>query len=53
MVVLLGQIIEALGGELVGGVREQEIARISPLETADAVSISFLSNPRYAMQTDA
>ena len=53
MVVLLGQIIDALGGELVGGVREQEIARISPLETADAVSISFLSNPRYAMQMAA
>ena len=53
MIVQLGQIIDALGGELVGGIREQEIARISPLETADAVSISFLSNPRYATQMAA
>ncbi len=53
MIVQLGQIIDALGGELVGGLRDQEIARISPLETADAASISFLSNPRYATQMAA
>lgn len=53
MIVQLGQIIDALGGELVGGLRDQEIARISPLETADTASISFLSNPRYATQMAA
>lgn len=53
MIVQLGQIIDALGGELVGGLRDQEVARISPLETADAASISFLSNPRYATQMAA
>ena len=53
MIVQLGQIIDALGGELVGGLRDQEIARISPLETADAASISFLSNPRYETQMAA
>ncbi|WP_284337106.1 UDP-3-O-(3-hydroxymyristoyl)glucosamine N-acyltransferase [Comamonas sp. NoAH] len=53
MIVQLGQILDALGGELVGGAREQEISRISPLETADAGSISFLSNPRYVAQMAA
>lgn len=53
MIVQLGQIIDALGGELEGGAREQTISRIAPLETADAVSISFLSNPRYAAQMAA
>ena len=53
MVVQLGQIIDALGGELVGGLREQKISRISPLESADAESISFLSNPRYVTQMAA
>lgn len=53
MIVQLGQIVDALGGELVGGARDQVVSRISPLETADAVSISFLSNPRYATQMAA
>ena len=53
MIVQLGQILDALGGELVGGNRETEISRISPLETADAGSISFLSNPRYVGQMAA
>lgn len=53
MIVHLGQILDALGGELVGGVREIEISRISPLETADSSSISFLSNPRYEAQMAA
>lgn len=53
MIVQLGQIVDALGGELVGGGREIVISRISPLETAQADSISFLSNPRYATQMAA
>lgn len=53
MIVQLGQILDALGGELVGGVREMEISRIAPLETADANSICFLSNPRYEVQMAA
>lgn len=53
MIVQIGQILDALGGELVGGVREMEISRIAPLETADASSICFLSNPRYEAQMAA
>ena len=53
MVVQLGQIVDALGGELVGGARDTIIARIAPLETAQADAISFLSNPRYAAQMAA
>ena len=53
MIVQIGQILDALGGELVGGTRETEISRVSPLETADASSISFLSNPRYEPQMAA
>lgn len=53
MIVQIGQILDALGGELVGGVRETEISRITPLETADARSICFLSNPRYEAQMAA
>ena len=53
MTVQIGQILEELGGELVGGSQEMEISRIAPLETADASSISFLSNPRYVSQMAA
>ena len=53
MIVQIGQILDALGGELLGGEREMQISRIAPLETADAVSISFLSNPRYETQMAA
>lgn len=53
MIVQLGQIVDALGGELLGGSRDTPISRISPLETADAGSISFLSNPRYEAQMAA
>ncbi len=53
MIVQLGQILDALGGELVGGGRDVAISRIAPLETADAQSISFLSNPRYEAQMAA
>ncbi|MGE8396732.1 MAG: UDP-3-O-(3-hydroxymyristoyl)glucosamine N-acyltransferase, partial [Comamonas sp.] len=53
MIVQLGQILDALGGELLGGDREISISRIAPLETADANSICFLSNPRYEAQMAA
>lgn len=53
MSVRIGQILDALGGELLGGSREMVISRVAPLETADAGSISFLSNPRYEVQMAA
>lgn len=53
MITHLGAIIDALGGELAGGSRDMQISRIAPLETADAQSIGFLSNPRYASQMAA
>ena len=46
----LGQIVAALGGCLEGGDPQTSITRIAPLESADAHSISFLHNPRYAAQ---
>ena len=49
----LGHIVDALGGDLVGGLREQAISRIAPLESAGEDAISFLSNPRYAPQMAA
>lgn len=53
MSLTLGQIVETLGGTLVGGEKEQEILRIAPLESAVADSISFLSNPKYLPQLAA
>ena len=53
MSVLLGQILDALGGELVGGDREMTISRIAPLDSADHGDLSFLSNPRYRQQLAA
>jgi UDP-3-O-[3-hydroxymyristoyl] glucosamine N-acyltransferase len=47
--VRLGEIAAALGGEFVGD-PDTPIDRIAPLDAADARSISFLSNPRYAAQ---
>lgn len=49
----LGQIVDALGGELCGGDKNQEVLRIAPLESAEADSISFLSNPKYLHQLAA
>ncbi len=40
-------------GELVGGIARPRNCSYFPLETADAASISFLSNPRYATQMAA
>ena len=45
----LGDIAALLGGELVGDAG-LEVDRIGPLETADARTIGFLSNPRYQSQ---
>ena len=53
MSVLLGQILDALGGELVGGEREMPISRIAPLDSAGHGDLSFLSNPRYRQQLAA
>jgi UDP-3-O-[3-hydroxymyristoyl] glucosamine N-acyltransferase len=49
----LGQILDALGGELVGGDREMSISRIAPLDSASHGDLSFLSNPRYRQQLAA
>ncbi|MEK8050576.1 UDP-3-O-(3-hydroxymyristoyl)glucosamine N-acyltransferase [Ideonella sp. DXS22W] len=49
----LGDIVAALapafGGELVGDA-DLPITRLAPLDEADATSIAFLANPRYASQ---
>ena len=50
MSVSLGEIVDALGGELVGGERGTPISRIAPLDSAGAGDLSFLSNPRYRQQ---
>lgn len=51
--VRLGEIVAALspafGGELLGS-PELPITRLTPLDEADATSLSFLANPRYAGQ---
>ncbi|MFT3814570.1 MAG: UDP-3-O-(3-hydroxymyristoyl)glucosamine N-acyltransferase [Acidovorax sp.] len=49
---LLGQIVDALGGTLEGA-RDVAIARIAPLESAGPGDLSFLSNPRYQSQLAA
>jgi len=45
----LREIAAALGGDLLGDAALQ-ITRIGPLESADAGTIAFLANPRYASQ---
>jgi len=45
----LGDLHRLLGGELIGD-PAHEVARIGPLDGADALTISFLSNPRYRSQ---
>lgn len=49
MVLHLGQIVDALGGELIGD-PAQGVTRISPLDSATADAISFLSHPKYQQQ---
>ncbi|MCE1250766.1 MAG: UDP-3-O-(3-hydroxymyristoyl)glucosamine N-acyltransferase, partial [Comamonadaceae bacterium] len=49
----LGQIVDALGGTLIGAERDVEITRIAPLDSAGPGDLSFLSNPRYQQQLAA
>ncbi len=50
---LLGHIVDVLGGSLEGGERNTAIHRIAPLEVAGPGDISFLSHPRYQQQLAA
>ena len=45
----LADVVAALGGQLIGD-ESITIERLAPLESADAGSLSFLANPRYATQ---
>jgi UDP-3-O-[3-hydroxymyristoyl] glucosamine N-acyltransferase len=45
----LGQIVESLGGRLVGD-SQYIIHKLAPLDTAQAEALSFLSNPKYQSQ---
>jgi UDP-3-O-[3-hydroxymyristoyl] glucosamine N-acyltransferase len=45
----LGQIVESLGGRLVGD-SHYIIHKLAPLDTAQAEALSFLSNPKYQSQ---
>ena len=49
MALRLGQIVESLGGRLVGDAN-LEIHRLSPLDTAQSDALSFLNNPQYQSQ---
>ena len=49
MTLALGDIVDALGGELLGA-REVQISGIAALETAGPGHIAFLSNPKYQSQ---
>ena len=49
MALSLGQIIERLGGRLMGD-PHCLIEKLAPLDTAQAGAISFLSNPKYQSQ---
>ncbi len=49
MALRLSEIVARFGGELVGA-GEIEIARIAPLDSADAGDLAFLSNPKYRSQ---
>jgi UDP-3-O-[3-hydroxymyristoyl] glucosamine N-acyltransferase len=45
----LGQIVESLGGRLVGE-PQHLIQKLAPLDTAQGDALSFLSNPKYQSQ---
>ncbi len=49
MALSLGQIVEGLGGRLIGD-PQHLIQKLSPLDTAQADALSFLSNPKYQSQ---
>ena len=50
--VRLGELAQVLGAELRGDA-ELAIARLAPLDTADAASLSFIAHPRYQAQLAA
>ena len=50
--VRLADVVAALGGVLHGD-DQLPISRLAPLESADATSLSFLANPRYAAKLAA
>jgi UDP-3-O-[3-hydroxymyristoyl] glucosamine N-acyltransferase len=50
--VLLGDIVQALGGTLVGPA-DQPVQRLAPLSSAGAGDLSFISHARYAGQLDS
>lgn len=45
----LGKLVERLGGQLIGDA-ETEVSGIAPLDSADAVHVTFLSNPKLRAQ---
>jgi UDP-3-O-[3-hydroxymyristoyl] glucosamine N-acyltransferase len=47
-VLLLGDIVKALGGSLQGS-PQTPIEKLAPLETAGPADLSFLSHPKYQM----
>ena len=49
MALRLGQIVESLGGRLIGD-PQHLIQKLAPLDTAQADALSFLSNPKYQSQ---
>ena len=49
MALSLGQIVESLGGRLIGD-PQHLIQKLAPLDTAQADALSFLSNPKYQSQ---
>ncbi len=49
MALRLGQIIESLGGRLLGD-PQHLIQKLAPLDTAQADALSFLSHPKYQSQ---
>ena len=51
MAVLLGDIVQALGGTLLGPA-EQPVQRLAPLSSAGVGDLSFISHARYASQLD-
>lgn len=52
MAIRLGEIVDALGGELDGD-RDLSIERLAPLSTAQPDAISFLSHPKYRKELAA
>ena len=50
--VRLGEVVAALGGELLGNA-ELIIERLAPLQSADSACLSFVANPRYIGQLAA